>query len=206
LIAPLGIAPGATFDSTQFSSTLRDSLLNLPRWGRLTMLHSGLGGGRMIEGWGINKGLGSYGTNYKFRAGVAYNGLGANLDADAVYPAALTDADGDPFDGSKHKYVLHFDADKLPPAKAFWSLTMYDADGFMCANPINRFAIGDRDKLMKNKDGSIDILIQNDKPSSITNWLPAPKAPFNLLLRIYWPDEKVVNGQWTPSGVKKVKS
>ena len=131
---------------------------------------------------------------------------GANLDADAVYPAALTDADGDPFDGSKHKYVLHFDADKLPPAKAFWSLTMYDADGFMCANPINRFAIGDRDKLMKNKDGSIDILIQNDKPSSITNWLPAPKAPFNLLLRIYWPDEKVVNGQWTPSGVKKVKS
>jgi hypothetical protein len=205
-IVRLGIAPGATFDSTQFSSALRDSLLTLPQWGKTIMLNSGLGGKQLVEGWAINKGLGSYGTNYQFRAGVAYNGLGANLDADAVYPAAVTDADGDPFDGSKHKYVLHFDADKLPPAKAFWSLTMYDADGFMCPNPINRFTIGDRDKLLKNKDGSIDIYIQNDKPSSTNNWLPAPEGPFNLLLRIYWPDEKVINGQWMPSGIKKVKS
>jgi len=205
-IAPLGIAPGAVFDSTKFSSAVLDSLKELPQWGKELMLRSGLNGGKEIAGWVINKGLGSYGTGYMFRAGVAYNGLGANLDADAVYPASRTDDDGDAFDGSKHKYVLHFDADKLPPAKAFWSLTMYDAEGFMCANPINRFTIGDRDKLVKNKDGSVDILIQNDKPSATSNWLPAPKASFNLLLRLYWPDEKAANGQWTPPGVNKVKS
>jgi hypothetical protein len=201
-----GISPGADFGATKFSAVVTDSLQALPMWGKKALSSAGLTGATPVNGWNVNKNLGSYGTNYLFRAGVAFGGLGANLDADAIYPASLTDVDGDAYDGSKYKYILHFDADKLPPAKAFWSLTMYDGDGFMCANPINRFAIGDRDNLEKNKDGSVDILIQHDKPKSTRNWLPAPDGPFNLLMRIYWPDERMTSGQWSPPGVAKVKN
>lgn len=203
-MARVGITPGSGFDTSVLPAAVMDSLSTIPAWAKRLMLTSGLLHAEAVNGWVVNKGLGNYGTNYAFRAGVAYGGLGANLDADAIYPASLTDADGEAYDGSKYKYVLHFDANELPPAKAFWSLTMYDADGFMCANPINRFAIGDRDKLVKNKDGSLDILIQHDKPASTSNWLPAPRGPFNLLMRIYWPDDKILNGQWMPAGVKKV--
>lgn len=202
-LAVLGIGPGASFNPSQFSKPVQDSLVAIPLWARSVMVDSALAGASFSNGWGINRGLGSYGTNYGFRAGIAYGGLGANLDADAVYPASSTDVDGDAYDGSKFNYVLHFEPNAWPPAKAFWSLTMYDSDGFMCANPLNRFAIGDRDKLVKNKDGSLDIFIQRDKPASTTNWLPAPDGPFNLLLRIYWPEEQVITGKWTPPGVRK---
>ena len=136
---------------------------------------------------------------------IAYNGLGANLDADAIYPASSTDADGEAYDGSKHTYVLHFDKGETPPSNAFWSLTMYNNEGFLCANPINRFAIGDRNPLKKNADGSVDIHIQKDSPGKDKedNWLPAPNGPFNLLLRVYWPKEEMLNGNWVPPGVKK---
>lgn len=69
-------------------------------------------------------------------------GLGANPPEDAVYPLNVADADGQPLDGD-HAYRLHFDKDELPPVGAFWSVTMYDADGFQAANPLNRFALGD---------------------------------------------------------------
>ena len=87
--------------------------------------------------------IGTYGTDYQSRAFVAYGGLGANLREDAMYPSAAFDANGNPLTGAS-KYVIHFDKGKTPPAKAFWSLTMYDPDGYMVANPINRNAIGDR--------------------------------------------------------------
>jgi hypothetical protein len=102
---------------------------------------------------------------------------------------------------------LHFDAGKLPPVNAFWSLTMYGMDDFMVANPINRFAIGDRNNLKKNADGSIDIYIQKDNPGKDkeNNWLPAPNAQFQLAMRLYWPKEEVIKGNWTPTAVVKVK-
>ena len=82
---------------------------------------------------------------------------------------------------------------------------MYDKDGFLCANAVNRFAIGNRNDLKKNKDGSIDIYIQKDNPGKEkeTNWLPAPDGPFNLVMRIYWPKEEMINGLWSPPAVKK---
>jgi len=204
-MASLGIAAGGTFDISKFSKAVQDSLTTIPAWAKSYMLQSGLSGKRPVNGWSLSRGLGDYGTNYTARAGVAYNGLGANLDADAMYPASLTDADGQPYDGSKNKYVLHFDKGQEPPANAFWSLTMYDSEGFLCANPIKRFAIGDRDPLKKNADGSVDIYIQKDSPGKEkeNNWLPAPTGSFNLLLRVYWPKEAMVKGNWMPPGVKK---
>jgi DNA sulfur modification protein DndE len=175
-LASLGIAPGANFDSSKFSPAVQDSLKSIPGWAKSDMLQYGLNKGKKVNGWSISNGLGDYGTNYRMRAGIAYGGLGANLDADAMYPSSRVDADGESYDGSKQQYVLHFDDGKLPPANAFWSLTMYDKDGFLCANAVNRFAIGNRNDLKKNKDGSIDIYIQKDNPGieKETNWLPAP--------------------------------
>jgi hypothetical protein len=155
--------------------------------------------------WTIHRGLGSYGTNYARRAYVALVGLGANLDADAVYPHTAVDAAGEPLDGA-HRYRLHFPADALPPANAFWSLTMYDARQYFVDNPVDRFAIGDRDALLFADDGSLDLWLQHDDPGDErrANWLPAPEGAFNLVLRIYWPGEEVLDGRWMPPPVERL--
>lgn len=131
---------------------------------------------------------GTYGTDYRRRAMVALGGLGCNLPEDALYPGTATDESGELLTG-RRDYVLHFAADEIPAADAFWSLTMYDAEGFQVPNPIDRFAIGDRDPLVYAEDGSLEILIQHDSPGSEreSNWLPAPAGEFQPMLRIYSP-------------------
>ena len=92
------------------------------------------------------RGLGDYGTDYARRAHVALIGLGANLDADAVYPHATVDSQGRPLSGG-HGYRLHFPPGQLPPVRGFWSLTLYNDKQFFVDNPIDRYALGDRDDL-----------------------------------------------------------
>jgi hypothetical protein len=140
--------------------------------------------------------IGVYGNYYLKRAIVALIGLGANQPDDAIYPVAISDSDGNSV-MAENKYVLHFSKDELPPVDAFWSLTMYDAEGFQIANSINRFAIGDRDPLSFNGDGSLDLYIQNENPGSDkeSNWLPAPKGGrLGLTLRLYAPRPQVEVG------------
>jgi hypothetical protein len=98
---------------------------------------------------------------------------------------------------------MHFAKDQLPPVRAFWSITMYNEDGYFVANPIDRFAIGDRDPLKFNADGSLDLYIQRSAPGGDrdSNWLPAPDGKFNLTLRLYWPSEEILSGRWTPPAV-----
>ncbi len=133
-----------------------------------------------------------------------YWGLGANLIADAVYPVARVDGDRQPLNGA-NKYVIHFDKGQTPPVNAFWSLTMYNAKQAFVANPINRYAIGDRDELKFNPDGSLDIYVQHDSPGAAkeSNWLPADAGSFNMIMRMYWPKDAVRTGQWIPPAVKK---
>jgi hypothetical protein len=136
--------------------------------------------------------MGTYGTSCRQRAMVALGGLGANLPADAIYPTAFVDGDGKPLDGASN-YVLHFDKGKTPPAEAFCSITMYDNEGFQVPNPINRFAIGDRDKLKFNEDGSLDIYIQSESPRADkeANWLPSPKSEaMGPTMRLYSPQSR----------------
>lgn len=158
-----------------------------------------------VEGWlSVTESIGSWGVNYLRRACIDLIGLGANLPEDAVYPISYFDVDGKPYDGSS-AYVLHFDADALPPAKAFWSLTMYEEEGFQVPNALDRFAIGDRDDLRFNDDGSLDLQIAASEPAEgSANWLPAPTGSFNLCLRLYYPEASVLDGSWTPPGVRKV--
>ena len=96
-------------------------------------------------------------------AAVAYLGIGANTIEDAVYPTAFTDADGKPF-SSDSRHILHFNKNQILPVRAFWSLTMYNERQLLAANPIDRFAIGDRDQLAFNPDGSLDLYIQRESP------------------------------------------
>lgn len=147
--------------------------------------------------------LGSYGTRYPVRAYVALAGLGANIAEDAMYPNTRQDASGAPLTADKN-YVLHLSADQIPPVNAFWSLTAYNDAFYLPENPINRFSVGSRDDLVFNEDGSLDIYIQRDAPEGVpqANWLPAPsEGGIALNMRLYWPTEHALNGDWTLPGV-----
>src|SRR5262249_34010408 len=163
---------------------------------------------KVVNGWQMNiDTMGVYGNFYLKRAVVAMVGLGANAAEDAVYPVLMADADGQPLTGD-HDYVLHFNRDDLPPVYAFWSVTMYDAQGFQAANPLNRFAIGDRDALRFNPEGSLDLYIQHDSPGPDreANWLPAPTGPLGITMRLYSPQPSVLNGTWAPPPVRRAQS
>jgi hypothetical protein len=162
---------------------------------------------RVADGWQMNTDtMGVYGDYYLKRAIVAMLGLGANQPEDAIYPLAVGDADSKPVT-AENRYVLSFKKDELPPVDAFWSLTMYDGEGFQVANPINRFAIGDRDALKFNADGSLDLYIQhaNPGPEREANWLPAPQSgPLGLTMRLYAPRQTALDGRWNPPPLKRV--
>lgn len=102
-------------------------------------------------------------------------------------------------------YVIHFGKDELPPVDAFWSATMYDAKGFQAANSLDRFAIGDRDPLLYNADGPLDLYLQHQSPGAgrEANWLPAPKGPLGVTMRLYSPKSSVLTGTWAPPAVRR---
>ena len=132
-------------------------------------------------------------------------GLYGNNPEEAYNFGAVKDGDGDPLDGSQHNYLIHFDTP--PPVKAFWSVTTYKLPSpLFIENPINRYSLGDRTPGFKpNEDGSVTFYLQHESPGADkeTNWLPAPDGPFSLALRIYWPDQDILNDTWEPPSIKK---
>jgi hypothetical protein len=202
-LAKIGIVPGQPFPAAPLSPEERkavaegaqsaaDAINNFDR--------SKLANGK--TGWTLPGHYGRYGTNYAVRALTARYFLGILPSEDAVYLSALRDSAGDSFQGSK-RYTMHFEKGQTPPVRAFWSLTLYDDQGYFAANSIKRFAIGDRDAIKFNADGSLDLYIQHDSPGNDkeSNWLPAPSAGFNLALRMYWPEPPAISGEWTPPPV-----
>ncbi|HLN97030.1 MAG TPA: DUF1214 domain-containing protein, partial [Pyrinomonadaceae bacterium] len=147
-----------------------------------------------------------YGNYYLKRAIVTQMGLGANVPEDAIYPLNLGDETGRSLSGA-NKYVLHFDKTDLPPASAFWSVTLYDPEGFQVANTLNRFAVSSWMPFKYNADGSLDLYFQNESPGAgkEANWLPAPRGAFNLTMRLYAPKEDALTGKWNPPPVIKVE-
>ena len=163
---------------------------------------------RVANGWSMNTDTkGVYGNYYLKRAVVSQVGLGANLAEDAIYPLNLFDDSGQPLDGA-NKYMLHFDKSATPPVNAFWSITLYDAEGFQVANVLNRFAVSSYMPFKINADGSLDLYFQNDSPGKDreANWLPAPKGAFNLTMRLYSPRSESLTGKWNPPAVMKVQA
>lgn len=208
----IGIVAGQKFSMAGFSPELRKKLDSIPAQEHQKWVNISTGkidiGLTNVNGWLLlAKGMGSYGTNYSFRAFIAFIGLGANLSADAVYPITSVDSKGNPIVG-QNKYILHFNKGETPPVNAFWSLTAYNSKDLLIPNSINRFALGDRDNLHYNKDGSLDIYIQNSNPggAKTSNWLPSTKEGLtNLTLRLYWPKESILNGTWKVPAVERVQ-
>lgn len=208
-LAKLGIVPGKPFNANALGGAAAAALKDVPKsaFGQIMAFFPKAGTNE--NGWMFTTKTGLYGTSYLDRALITVVGLGANRPQDAVYPTSETDGTGKPYDGSK-KYVMHIEKGMMPPVNGFWSLTMYDANYFFVANPLNRFTLGSRSKFKENQDGSVDLYIQNEDPGpdKQANWLPAPKGKFVLMLRLYWPKEKapsILDGSWTIPAVLPAK-
>lgn len=206
----IGFEAGKPFDATKLDATLASTINAAANDALKDIEEAGKTGEGLVKvnGWFYAlQNVGTYGTSYKNRAMGAYIGLGVNLPEDAIYPASFVDGDGKPYDGS-NRYTLHFTKEELPPADAFWSVTLYDKDGYQVANPLNRFAVGshyDDNQLKFNADGSLVLYIQNERPEAdkVSNWLPAPKGEFNLAMRLYSPQRAMRDGTWAPPPVKR---
>jgi len=202
----IGIEAGKGFDATGLAPDvikgLERAIKDAPK-----QIAAGFAERRTVSnGWAYSTKIGRYGTAYVDRAAIAMFGLGALEPEDAVYGFGGVDSAGRSLNGGS-RYVLHFDKGALPPVRAFWSVTLYGPDGFFVGNPINRYAIGDRDKLAFNQDGSLDIYIQRGRPEAgkESNWLPAPEGEFNLAMRLYWPKPDVMSGAWKPPAVRRLQ-
>jgi len=206
--AAIGIEPGKSFDSAKLDPRIAKAVERGARAGREKIVAEAKKPlGSTVNNWSvmIDK-MGRYGTDFSFRAVIAFIALGANLPEDAIYPRATVDADGKPL-GGENKYVIHFPKGQTPPVGAFWSVTMYNSKQFFVENSIDRYAIGDRDKLKFGADGALTLYVQHESTGKDkeSNWLPAPKDEFNLIMRLYWPKPEVLDGRWKPPAVERVK-
>ncbi|WP_346296208.1 DUF1254 domain-containing protein [Rhodopseudomonas sp. P1] len=203
----IGLEPGKSFDLDKAAPNVRKALgaapaeaLKLMSWKMPTMA-------RVTNGWSMNiDTMGVYGNYYLKRAIVAQFGLGANVPEDAIYPVNIADETSKPLDGTSN-YVLRFQKGATPPVDAFWSLTLYDSDGFPVPNALQRQALSSWMPLKPNADGSLDLVIQNANPGTEreSNWLPAPKGPFTLTMRMYAPKQEALTGRWAPPPVTRVQ-
>ena len=206
-MASIGIVPGKPFDEAKLGRHAKATLEDLPKRAQERILAVGRDMDP-VNGWHYQTNLGRYGKNFDLRAYTTYVGLGANLPQDAIYPIASVDGLGLPLDGLR-KYILHFDKGEQPPVKGFWSVTMYNPEYGFVPNPLNRYQISPTQSPVKtNPDGSLDIYVQHDNPGAdkVQNWLPAPTGSFLLMMRLYWPDQSVLDGTWKPPGIRQGSS
>ncbi len=199
----IGIEPGKSFDSTKLDAVTQKAIGDAPTAAQKLMAWKTPTLARVVNNWSMNTDtMGVYGNYYLKRAMVAQLGLGANLPEDAIYPLNLADQSGKPLDGA-NKYAIHFAKDETPPVSAFWSITLYDLEGFQVANSLNRFAVSSWMPFKRDADGSLTLYFQNESPGSDreSNWLPAPNGPFNLTMRLYAPKSEALTGLWNPPPV-----
>jgi hypothetical protein len=206
----IGLAPGMPFLPGKLGFVDWELVRAVPKAALVEMgLH--LKRQKTTDGWlYFTQGVGNFGSDYLLRAMANLIGPGWNRPQDAVYPLSQKDAAGETYDGTKHRYVMHFAKGQLPPANAFWSLTLYDPDFFFVPNALDRYELSPRNQLVTNADGSIDLYFQADSPGKgkESNWLPAPKGKFSLVLRIYAPrtaPPSILDGTWKPPPVERVK-
>lgn len=208
-LAKVGITPGGVFELSGFSESQQkaindgyaDGQFRLGNLSNTVVQENSNGWKYFLEG------IGAYGNNYEARAYIAVVGFGANLPDDAVYPKVDVDNSNHQLNNS-NKYTITFPAGQTPPYNGFWSITMYNDQHLLVANSINRYALGSCYDLQLNPDNSLTLYIQKDNPGAEkeSNWLPTSMVNnenFNLIMRIYWPGESVLNGQWKVPAVVK---
>ena len=207
-LSSINVGPGCTFDSAVLGDNASE------QWKTMVTNLTGVLATDCAE-FSVSLGSWSYfgepiaefGTEYEFRALIAINGIAVNPASVAVYPKAYQDSNGETLNGS-NAYTIHFDKDALPPTQenGFWSITAYTSDNFLIDNELNRYCINDRSGFTLNEDGSLDIFVQSNAPdaSKLSNWLPVSNDDFHLFLRIYLPQNSVLNNQWSAPVIKKV--
>jgi hypothetical protein len=209
--ADLKLRPGRKFDVRAFSESERAAIQGGIADAPAEIRSAARRYGKVVNGWSYPEGnLGNFGDDYLYRAVVALTGLAALETAEATYLTCNTDEGGRPLDG-KSGYVLRFEPGNLPPAKAFWSLALYEVTpesrAFFTDNPLGRYAIGDRTKgLKKGADGSLEIYLQHERPAAgkESNWLPAPESgPVRLVLRAYEPHLALLDGRYRVPPVQR---
>jgi hypothetical protein len=205
----IGVGAGLKFNSNNFTLVEKIGLNRIPKK-MMKFYSSSAEKSKHITSsmWTVNLDslLGNYGTNYLLRAVVAYAGLGANTRDDAVYYSSSSINDTTKFN-SQHNYKLTFA--KLPPVKAFWSLTMYDEDGYFVNNSDSIYAVGhDSNRpFYYDRDGTLSLYIQRERPKDTLykhNWLPSDSfknKDFKVMLRAYWPKCSIIDSTWIPPNI-----
>jgi len=208
-----GIGAGLPFDHDDLDDDVRAALRSGVDRARVKIADRVENLGSKINGWSAVEALGNrdfFDGDYLLRAAGATAGWGGNDKIEAHYPLAREDAAGEPLSGD-HAYRLRLDTP--PPAKAFWSVTMYDTSydgvaGYLVENKIGRYLINSTTTgLVPGDDGSLTIHIQHHEPDTQVgkaNWLPAPQGSFYLAMRIYWPEPEALEGTWEPPPVVRV--
>ena len=213
--ASIGIETGKPFPTIELSDADKTAMAEAGKAAEAAIKTKIGTMGKLVNGWGIiTSGIGDraeYNGDWAQRAAVAVAGILANDPAEAVYPFTRNDGNGKELDGSKAKYTLTFPAGQLPPVNAFWSVTMYDGKTqLLIKNPIDRYLINSPmlPSMKKNSDGSLTLYIQKDEPTDPVqkaNWLPAPDGPIYIVMRLYWPKDAALNGDWQPPAIMPVQ-
>jgi hypothetical protein len=199
--AKIGVGAGKTFDASKLSPEMKTAFEQgtADAWVALAGLKKDVEEGKVNSGdvFGTRQYLKN---NYLYRMGAAALGIYGNSKQEAMYPAYYVDAAKQKLDGT-NRYTLRFAPDQLPPVNAFWSLTMYDEpQSLLVANPLNRYLINSPmlPQLKRDADGGLTLIVQNESPGKDkeANWLPAPKGPFSMIMRLYWPKEAATEGTW----------
>lgn len=218
-LASVGIGPGKKFDFKDLTPAHKAAALEGVKAGMAKVQERTGTIGKRINGWQVGSAFGNrdfYKGDWLLRAAAAQAGIFGNNAEEAVYPMTRWLPDGEIIDTAKHDYTLTFPAGQLPPAKAFWSVTMYDGKSqLLIENPIGRYLINSPmlPGMKTNEDGSLTLYIQKDSPGAEkeSNWLPAPDGPVYLVMRLYWPKTEAPSilppgkGTWAPPGVVKVQ-
>jgi hypothetical protein len=206
--ATIGVGPGLNVDA-QDASTKR-GLARAAVDGRKIIAGAFAGAylQKQVNGWNYPPAATGRPTptgDWLMRAVQMLAGFVANDPIEATYLNVSTDGDGKPLSGS-NRYVIHFDKGGQPKVQAFWSVTMYNPQYNLVANPIDRYSLGDRSGMSAGPDGSLTIYVQKDSPGSEkeANWLPAPEGMFFLIMRTYLPGDDIVKQIWQPPRITRV--
>lgn len=208
--ARIGVGAGKTFDAAKLSPEMRAAIEAgmAEAWADHAKLQKRIDAKEVTSGdvFGTREYLKN---NYLYRMAAAVLGIYGNSKQEAMYPLYLVDSDGRMLDGA-NRYALRFAPGQLPPANAFWSLTMYELPAsLLSANPINRYLINSPmlPQLKKDADGGLTLRMQNESPGrdKEANWLPAPKGPFFMVMRLYWPNDEALEDKWIAPPLKRAE-
>jgi hypothetical protein len=209
--AMIGVGAGKTFDASRLSPDMKKPIEAgmADAWAEQATLKKRIDAKDLASGdmFGTREYLKN---NYAYRMAGAVIGIYANSKEEAMYPAYTVDSGGQALNAAKNRYTVRFEPGQLPPVNAFWSLTMYELPAsLLTANPLNRYLLNSPmlPQFKKDADGGLTLLIQNQSPGADkeANWLPAPKGPFFVAMRLYWPKEEALTGKWTAPPLKRAE-